>query len=87
MWEMYQGIHPDIYIIPYVMMPCSSHPHLVSVELLLLEGPYLHTIYLTEITWAMPDVFNYLSCIMWEPLIVPSGNSYCTSIILLVDFF
>ena len=25
-WAMYQGIHPNIYIILYVTMPCSSHP-------------------------------------------------------------
>ena len=48
-WAMYQGIHQNIYIIWYVVMPCSSHPHLVSVKLLLLEGPYYHTIYFTEI--------------------------------------
>ena len=29
---------------------CSSHPHLVNVELLLLEGLSHCTIYLTEIT-------------------------------------
>ena len=50
-WPTYQGIHSIIYIIPYIKMPCFSHPHLVSVELLLLEGFYLHTIYLTETTW------------------------------------
>ena len=72
------------YITPYIMMPCSSHPHLVGVESLLLEGPYLHTKHLTVIRLGYL-IFNYLSYVMWEPLIVPSGNSYHTSI-LLVDF-
>ena len=35
----------------------------------------------------LPDVFNIFSYVMWEPLIVPLGNSYCTSIILLCRFF
>ena len=34
----------------------------------------------------LPSVFNYLSYIMWELLIVPSGNSYLTSIILVSRF-
>ena len=35
----------------------------------------------------LPDVFNYLLYIIWEPLIVPSVNLYHTSITLVGRFF
>ena len=35
----------------------------------------------------LPDVFYYFSYIMWEVLIVPSRDLYCTSIILVGRFF
>ena len=35
----------------------------------------------------LPDVFNYLSYIMWGLLIITSGNSYCTNIELFGRFF
>ena len=35
----------------------------------------------------LPDVFNYLSYIMLDPLMDPSGNSYLTSITLASRFF
>ena len=35
----------------------------------------------------LPDIFNYLLYIIWELLIVPSRNSYHTSIILVSRFF
>ena len=48
---MYQGIYRHTYIIQYVAMTCSSHPHLVSMESLLPEGLYFLVIFLTKITW------------------------------------
>ena len=35
----------------------------------------------------LPDVFNYLSYIMWDPFMDPSGNIYRTSITLVGRFF
>ena len=35
----------------------------------------------------LPDVFNYLSYVMWDPFMDPSGNLYHTSIMLVGRFF
>ena len=35
----------------------------------------------------LPDGFNYLSYIMWDPFMDPSGNLYHTSITLVGRFF
>ena len=35
----------------------------------------------------LPDVFDDLSYVMWDPLMDPSGNLYCTSIMLVSRFF
>ena len=35
----------------------------------------------------LPGVFNYLSYITWEPLMVLSRNLYCTNITLVSRFF
>ena len=35
----------------------------------------------------LPDVLNYLSYITWEPLTLPSRNSYHTNIMLVDRFF
>ena len=70
------------------MMPCSFCPHLVSVQSHLLVSPYHHTIHLTKIILGSVIFLTiYLSYITWELLIVPSGNSYHTSIMLVGRFF
>ena len=68
------------------MIPCSFHPYLASVELLFLEGPYVYNISYRN-NMGLPNVFNFFSYIMWEPLLVLSGNLYCTSIALVGRFF
>ena len=86
MYTMYQEIDPDTYIVPSAVKPCSSHPHLVSVKLHLLEDPCLCKVHLTEITWGYL-MFYFFFYVTWELVMVLAGNSYYTSIMLVGRFF
>ena len=73
---LHNAIHNDILYFLSTLSKCGIAPSGSSLS------PY-------KISYknktGLPDVFNYLLYVILEPLIVPSGNSYLTSINWLVD--
>ena len=76
-----QYLYYTIYNVPYIISTFSKCGITPSGKSLL---PY-NTSYRNNT--GLLDIFNYISYAVWELLIVPSGNSYCTSIILLSRSF
>ena len=77
--------HINTNIVLYAMMLDTTHQYLVSVGLYLPGGSYHHLIFYKNGT-RFTNIFNNLSYVNSDPIIVPSTNLYKTSIILVVAF-
>ena len=76
--SLYNTVCNKALLFSYIFIKCGNAPFGRSLS------PY--KISLKKNT-GLPDVFIYFSYIIWKPLVVPPGNSYCTSIIWVSRFF
>ena len=78
LWYLHNTIHNVVLYCSLIFSKCGIAPSGRSLSLYKIS---------CKNRTGLPDVFNYLLYIMWDPFMDPSGNLYHTSITLVGRFF